>query len=584
LRKKPFPTITGGPFGPEKSIQSPSAAAEKPANYKQFPTSTDYIDNLKDSLDFDLLDSMRRRDYAHKTKFAGSSLSSWNTDCRRPFETIMYRRLKTSVNERKQLYLTRSLSAPTLESGANTRREPQQLLKRTSPLAVTFKTESFQLACLDPSQQPTVSQHVPRLACVRPNGKQIKTRIAEAHSIRTKFKDKVWDGTPPPTLKQLYGVSIPPADLGCATWRHNDHCHLLSALGDAGDDDVSDEEDLKGAIDMHWSCVADLDEKRERKLLAAEFKEIQIIDLISREEVELVENTIWSNRHFFGQVRWLFAYFSASKPPLEFMAASDFLFCIDKCRMLDKNITKSWASKLFLRVNLEEEYAEDGTMVLVEDEDNPDNMFTLSEFMEALIRLAVKKYAKVIGPVPERVTKLFTDCIIKHGTHGLGGYQPFRELLRTDEVLAIVNRYKRFLEVLYLHFASKKTSQIDDSGTFSHAIGNQQFMDLNKFFSLTGPGFSARSYHLCIQMSREDARGSFASLFRIQSFVEMLARVGHIKCNKHKQTSTGQTFSLQPGVHDHEIDKALLAQELSEWFSQISKVADKAVRNKMSTH
>eukprot|EP00466_Bigelowiella_natans_P010451 jgi/Bigna1/130890/aug1.12_g5598 len=106
---------------------------------------------------------------------------------------------------------------------------------------------------------------------------------------------------------------------------------------------------------------------------------------------------------FWNPLQQIFRAYACRKQPIFVMDQNSFSMMIGNLKLYDKRFTVSHVSQIFLRVNIEEDYGSDeeqvgvdlkNGMLLANDDANPDNAFIRSEFLEALVRVALAKWPR----------------------------------------------------------------------------------------------------------------------------------------------------------------------------------------------
>eukprot|EP00471_Norrisiella_sphaerica_P003138 CAMPEP_0184486470 /NCGR_PEP_ID=MMETSP0113_2-20130426/7961_1 /TAXON_ID=91329 /ORGANISM="Norrisiella sphaerica, Strain BC52" /LENGTH=613 /DNA_ID=CAMNT_0026868365 /DNA_START=193 /DNA_END=2034 /DNA_ORIENTATION=+ len=144
----------------------------------------------------------------------------------------------------------------------------------------------------------------------------------------------------------------------------------------------------------------------------ADWKELQILDIVRKQEDrDGIRKLIKKN---YVALRDIFQRLCGREIPLEYMGANEFLaFCKDTGLIRD-GFTVTFVPIVFKRVNIMEIQTEENRgkgWTLYEDPTNPETLFTRSEWIESLVRIA--NYYNKGGDITERFEKVVDLTIRK---------------------------------------------------------------------------------------------------------------------------------------------------------------------------
>eukprot|EP00469_Lotharella_globosa_P016059 CAMPEP_0167820530 /NCGR_PEP_ID=MMETSP0112_2-20121227/6156_1 /TAXON_ID=91324 /ORGANISM="Lotharella globosa, Strain CCCM811" /LENGTH=669 /DNA_ID=CAMNT_0007721125 /DNA_START=246 /DNA_END=2255 /DNA_ORIENTATION=+ len=191
-------------------------------------------------------------------------------------------------------------------------------------------------------------------------------------------------------------------------------------------------------------------------LFQKDWREVQLNDVIpdpeERRGIRQVMMTHWI------ALQQIFRAYCCRKKPVLHLDNNAFSMMIGKLRIYDKkNLTVSTVSQIFIRVNIEEDYGSDedivGTggqegMQIVEDEDNPDNLFIRSEFLEALVRVAIARWPKREPREAYRI--LLEKYLLRSEEEILREMRTPRELMALAEIKNVFSPYlKRLYKLVF---------------------------------------------------------------------------------------------------------------------------------------
>eukprot|EP00469_Lotharella_globosa_P016289 CAMPEP_0167818110 /NCGR_PEP_ID=MMETSP0112_2-20121227/4612_1 /TAXON_ID=91324 /ORGANISM="Lotharella globosa, Strain CCCM811" /LENGTH=596 /DNA_ID=CAMNT_0007718037 /DNA_START=300 /DNA_END=2090 /DNA_ORIENTATION=- len=283
-------------------------------------------------------------------------------------------------------------------------------------------------------------------------------------------------------------------------------------------------------------------------LFLRDWREVQLNDVVPspelRKEVKEVMRKHWV------PLSQLFRAYSFLKEPVRHMDQSSFALMIGKLKIYEKTkkggFSVSHVSQVFARVNVEEDYGSDeeqegidtkAGLKLVEDDNNPDNLFVRSEFLEALVRIAIIKWKK--EPPQDSFAKLVEKYLLKSEAKTLGEIKAIRAEMATEEVQNAISPYLRslflqaFLPVAMLDEQNKHADN-RKSDILTASISLEEYIAWLRNIQLIGPkgklkrreAFKAYCMPLEPQFDgeKEDSEMQWAE------YLEMLCRIAPIVC------------------------------------------------------
>jgi len=251
-------------------------------------------------------------------------------------------------------------------------------------------------------------------------------------------------------------------------------------------------------------------------------RELQLNDVVpslgDRRMVYSVLEDHWSS------LNGIFKHYSTFRLPILFMGRIDFINLIGRQKIYNKWFKASASEEVFDRVNIEEDYGEDdheklvdkpnsadkgkdledemeedeetkkkgkeeegcptGGFHIVDDEDNPDNLFVRSEFFEALTRVSLRKFPNLSPGVA--LTEFLTKYLLANEKHCLEKEALFQNIMKKPETKAA---FIPFLPKLYKR-VFVKISGLDhlEAGSGSSTINWTEFISFLKHKNLVGSG------------------------------------------------------------------------------------------------
>jgi len=271
------------------------------------------------------------------------------------------------------------------------------------------------------------------------------------------------------------------------------------------------------------------------KLFLRDWRDIQLNDVIpSARERTKIREVLERNWNTLQQI---FRYNSAQQQPVEYMGQMAFVNMIGQLKIYNKNLTPSDAVEIFVRVNVPEDYGSDddlegignlakGGYHIVEKEDNPDTLFVRSEFMEALVRVSLRRYpddfpATAFTMLVERhVIPKFRFCVEE--------IESFRQLMETPEVKkAFTPHLEKLYKKVFMEVAGL------DSLTSNEQQSTISFREYASWLRYKGllshkgcPGLTRRQASLSFALPIEPEVDTCAlPELRWDSFLETLTRI-----------------------------------------------------------
>jgi len=150
-------------------------------------------------------------------------------------------------------------------------------------------------------------------------------------------------------------------------------------------------------------------------LFQKDWREVQLNDVVpdpqERRDIRDVMLTHWI------ALQQIFRGYCCGRQPIHVMDQNAFSRMIGGLKIYTKHFSVSHVSQIFVRVNIEEDYGSDEEAVgvdlktgmnMLDDDDNPDNAFIRSEYLEALVRVAIVKWPK------KKPSEAFRELVEKH--------------------------------------------------------------------------------------------------------------------------------------------------------------------------
>lgn len=199
------------------------------------------------------------------------------------------------------------------------------------------------------------------------------------------------------------------------------------------------------------------------EVFTKDWREIQLNDVVPSPEARRAIASVL--RENWGALQQIFRYISCHKEPIQFMSQMQFISFMGQLKIYDSNFRPSDAEDVFKRVNIEEDYGSDdslegirgnaetariGGFSLSGDDENPDNMFIRSEFLESLIRVALRKFP---DEDEEDAVEEMLGIVKKKNQTAINEMARVRAMMHTDEVRDAYVPYLKKLYKVYLKCA-----------------------------------------------------------------------------------------------------------------------------------
>lgn len=143
------------------------------------------------------------------------------------------------------------------------------------------------------------------------------------------------------------------------------------------------------------------------------------------------------------------------------MDCDEFLDFIRDCQLTDQRVTASDLDQIF------------GFSMGIKGKVPSDREMVASEFSEALIRIAEKKFPML--PFHERLRELLEGYVLPNASRS--ECDKFREELCRPEVLAVYKKHSAALKRIFRYYAAMRGAHTDDRN-------NHAFIDIKAFFTL----------------------------------------------------------------------------------------------------
>ncbi|MES1907475.1 MAG: hypothetical protein MHM6MM_000585 [Cercozoa sp. M6MM] len=310
---------------------------------------------------------------------------------------------------------------------------------------------------------------------------------------------------------------------------------------------------FKQQVRRKWDFVAvELpSDKVLDRMFAQDWKEIQLADLVQGAANRAPIKDLL--RQHYNQLVQVFQYFcviTLSDDTNSYMGMLAFGQFSKECfELLDERLTMQRVDEVFKRVNVEEEFEEivnpDGTVTAKMitqpqgDESNPDHLFTRSEFIESVVRLAAIKFPDSSEPLVDRTERLLTEHVLSEHSATIKTLRQAAQLkqrVSAQDAQLLFSKVARKIRKVFDHFAAigeRKESK-------RHSLSQQQWHDMCEAASLFNPrmkpearngitlrSLSRRELALCFGMSQDlsDMNPQHAATLEWNEFVEALARV-----------------------------------------------------------
>jgi len=185
-----------------------------------------------------------------------------------------------------------------------------------------------------------------------------------------------------------------------------------------------------------------------------------------------------------------FRFYCASNVPVEFMTANQWMQFGVAVGIADRRDPAF--SQIFVVTNASE--AEEDKKDTQYEEDNPDNMFTFSEFTEALVRVGLHKY-KDLAP-HEAFKKIATKVLMNGDPQCM---EDFNSIFNTPEIWKVYKKFARKTYNVFAKYAAGDKSQVD---SLSSMDIKECFMFFKDSEIQVKTGLSRRSLIACFAMAQ----------------------------------------------------------------------------------
>jgi len=193
--------------------------------------------------------------------------------------------------------------------------------------------------------------------------------------------------------------------------------------------------------------------ERFRNLFNRDWREVQLNDVVPDPEVRKKIAEIMKSH--WNSLQQIFRWHAGVTDPVQYMTRMTFVNLIGAQKMYGKNLKPSDTEDIFERVNIPEDYGSDdelegigrdaaGGFEMVEQEDNPENLFVRSEFLEAVVRLALRKYPDMEPDMA--FESILENYFLKNGQRCLDEIAKYRNIMNEKEVR---DAFKPYLKQLY---------------------------------------------------------------------------------------------------------------------------------------
>jgi len=284
------------------------------------------------------------------------------------------------------------------------------------------------------------------------------------------------------------------------------------------------------------------------ELFANDWREIQLNDVIpdpaARRRVCLVLKNYWN------PLQQIFRYNSSQRTPVQFMSKLDYMNFLGALKMYDKLITPSDAEHIFTRVNVPEDYGSDdelegiggafkGGFNMTEQEDNPNNMFVRSEFLESLVRISLRKFPPPDFDEEVGLEKFLEEYVLKREKHCIEEIEKYRLLMQEEEVK---EAFAPYLERLHKE-VYQVVAGLDGFEDADNAISYREYASWLCFKNLaaskTVQGINRRQAAMIFSLPIEPLQTIPHLVW--DSFLEMLTRLAMALFKTH-DSSTGDAI------------------------------------------
>mmetsp|Transcript_32423 Transcript_32423/g.45260 ORF Transcript_32423/g.45260 Transcript_32423/m.45260 type:complete len:810 (-) Transcript_32423:188-2617(-) len=273
------------------------------------------------------------------------------------------------------------------------------------------------------------------------------------------------------------------------------------------------------------------------RLFSLDWREVQLNDVVplaeDRKRIGEVMKLQWNN------LQQIYKFHSCQREPLFYLSRMDFINLIGAQKMYDRKLKPSDTEDIFERVNIPEDYGSDSDMEgledgakggfnIVEQEDNPNTLFVRSEFLEALVRISLRKYPEMDAEVA--FDTLLETYILKNEQRCVEEISKFRDLMTEPDVKAafrpyLEKLYKRtFLKVAGLdHLEASEGSDTISWTEFSSFLRHRGFLATSK--SISNRGLTRREASMSFGLPIEPKLSNALPEMEWAAFLEMLLRV-----------------------------------------------------------
>eukprot|EP00466_Bigelowiella_natans_P009780 jgi/Bigna1/137837/aug1.41_g12545 len=283
----------------------------------------------------------------------------------------------------------------------------------------------------------------------------------------------------------------------------------------------------------------------------ADWKEMQILDVVRKpEERKKIRAMIKDN---FEELRAIFQRLAGKELPVEYMGANDFLAFCKETGFFRHGFTVTFVPIVFKRVNIMEIQSEENRgkgFVLYEDPTNPEHLFTRSEWIESMVRIA--NYYNLSKTMSEKFKKVLDLCLKKHTR--IVKDDKTREFMKKESTKKV---YGPYLERVYSIF--ERFAHMDKT------MGSSRYMQIEEYWNFISTmaigtlGIIRRNINQALAYSQarslEDDRGYITDY---PEYLELLARLA-FAC--HPEDSKEEALKK---FLDYIIEKAVKLEMIEE--------------------
>jgi hypothetical protein len=188
-------------------------------------------------------------------------------------------------------------------------------------------------------------------------------------------------------------------------------------------------------------------------------------------------------------------------------------------------------------------------MSMADDPDNPDNQFTRSEFMEALVRMSIFKYKdRQYDNAADKLERLLVRHILPRALdRSITAAPTLRGDILHPDVQAV---YRRYCPRLYQMFLAYSTKPGVSTGLLP-AFSSKKYESFLKDFGLIGATLSRRAALVAFALARDEHDEQ--SMLKYPSYLELIARLAATMAD----TAAAATAANAPGTVPPTLPQAL---------------------------